>query len=338
MYKLFVLFVVLWFSSSLLQAQESKPRSLSIDTIKYHADTINNNNVILINDTIIKKHVRITVHINYNDSSKESHQEMVLSQDTVIKKRVVKTTIPKPFKQIVKSDSSHKISMVKDTIIIKKPIVIDSNKITRPQVDSCSFVDKNTIIVPSDSVKTFRETWFYNYFLKYDSTANPRFSIRPFFENGIFFFRSDSLKRAYGTQSFFFGSFGIQIGHPKTARIIPYAQLTFSNFKTNKVYYTNSKVDSGFKMKQIIIGVLLPFHKKNDTFYRLKLAYDITIIKETAFKMDDSQIGMQVGIGIDRRFIGNTRLYADFSYIYQKSSYIKYRDFDLTRLAIGLVL
>ena len=91
-------------------------------------------------------------------------------------------------------------------------------------------------------------------------------------------------------------------------------------------------------MKQIIIGVILPFHKKNDTFYRLKLAYDITIIKETAFKMDDSQIGMQVGIGIDRRFIGNTRLYADFSYIYQKSSYIKYRDFDLTRLAIGLVL
>lgn len=338
MYKLFVLFVVLWFSSSILQAQESKPRALSINTLKDSVDTNNNNSVILINDTIIKKHLKITVHLNYNDTSQKSHQEMVVSQDTVIKKRVVKITIPKQPKQIIIPEIIHKISMVKDTIIKKRPIEIDSNKIAKPQVDSCTDLVKYTIIVPSDSVKTFRETWFYNYFLKYDSTANPRFSIRPFFENGIFFFRSDSLKRAYGTQSFFFGSFGIQIGHPKTARIIPYAQLTFSNFITNKVYYTNSKVDSGFKMKQIIIGVILPFHKKNDTFYRLKLAYDITIIKETAFKMDDSQIGMQVGIGIDRRFIGNTRLYADFSYIYQKSSYIKYRDFDLTRLAIGLVL
>jgi hypothetical protein len=202
-----------------------------------------------------------------------------------------------------------------------------------------SFKQATVIINKTDTVFVYVKRVFNPFhFLVKDSLHSPRLLLRPFLENGIYFLRNTELKTNYSTQSIFYYGFGFQIGHPQTFKIIPFTQISFSKYTIDKVLYQNTKADSSFSMKQIVLGVILPVYSSKDNFIRMKCGYSVSFIKETFHFIDDSPFGLQVGLGIERRFIGNTRMYTDFSYLYQKSSNPNFKDFDMTKLALGFVL
>lgn len=239
--------------------------------------------------------------------------------------------------------------------IDQKPISIDSavyvdsinyKKIQKPEVldtmqsNALDSVKQPSIIINKTDTVFIYETRTFNpfRFLTKDTLHSPRLLLRPFLENGIYFLKNNVLKENYSTRSMFYYGFGFQIGHPQTFKIIPFAQINFSKYTIDKVLYQNTKADSSFSMKQIIVGVILPVYSLHDTYVRMKCGYSLSTIKDTFHTVDDSPFGLQLGLGIERRFIGNTRIYTDFSYLYQKSKNPNFKDFDMTRLSLGLAL
>ena len=184
--------------------------------------------------------------------------------------------------------------------------------------------------------RTFNLFSFLN--LKKDSLHSPRLLLRPFFENGISYFQNNELKNKYETKSIYYYGFGFQIGHIKTHKIIPYTLLSFSKYSIDKVLYQNTTPDSIFSMKNIVVGLILPIYSFDETYLRIKLGYSLSFIKDSFNALNDNPWGLQLGIGIERKFIRNTRIFADLTYIYQKAHNAKFKDFDVSRLSFGLVL
>jgi len=203
-------------------------------------------------------------------------------------------------------------------------------------------------IISKDSIKTQnKKDTVYIYikrsfnpfsFLKRDSIHSPRLLLRPFFENGISYFQNNELKNKYETKSIYYYGLGFQIGHIKTHKIIPYTILSFSKYIIDKVMYQNTKPDSIFTMKNIVVGFILPIYTFEETYIKIKFGYSISFIKESFYSINDNPWGLQIGIGVERKFIRNTRIYTDLTYIYQKSNNARFKDFDVTRLSFGIVL
>lgn len=223
-------------------------------------------------------------------------------------------------------------------------ITADSMKIESVLVlDSCSYkktsINSDTLQKPKDTIYIYVSRSFNPFsFLKQDSLHSPRLLLRPFVENGISFFQNNELKNKYATKSIYFYGFGFQIGHIKTHKIIPYTLMSFSKYTIDRVLYKNTNPDSIITMKNIVIGFILPLYSLNDTYLKIKFGYSLSIIKESFYSINDNPWGMQIGIGIERKFIRNTRIYSDLTYIYQKSNNSKCKDFDVTRLSFGIVL
>ncbi len=171
-----------------------------------------------------------------------------------------------------------------------------------------------------------------------DSISKPTLLLRPYFENGIDFIRNDGLKQNYETQSKYFWGFGLQIGHPETFKIIPYAQFSFSKFEIENTIAPNIKADSALTTKQITGGLIIPLKKVDNIYFRARLGYSYSMIKESFYNIDSNSHGFQVGLGVERKIIGNSRIYFDLSYNFQKTGKSEFRDFDMTKFSIGFVL
>lgn len=171
-----------------------------------------------------------------------------------------------------------------------------------------------------------------------DSISEPTLLLRPYFENGIDFIRNDGLKQNYETQSKYFWGFGLQIGHPETIKLIPYAQFSMSKFDIEKTITPNIKADSVLTTKQITGGLIIPFKKVDNIYYRARLGYSYSMINESFYNIDSNSHGFQIGLGVEKKIIGNSRIYFDLSYNFQKTGKSEFRDFDMTKFSIGFVL
>jgi len=231
----------------------------------------------------------------------------------------------------------------KDSIKIDSKIAIDKTHTDSICIDTICLnsICKDSILHqnPKDTVYIYLKRSFNLFsFLKRDSLHSPRLLLRPYFENGISYFQNNELKNKYETKSIYYYGFGFQIGHIKTHKIIPYSLLSFSKYSTDKVLYQNTKPDSIFTMKNIVVGLIMQIYSFDETFFKIKLGYSLSFIKESFNSINDNPWGLQLGIGIERKFIGNTRLYTDLTYIYQKAHNGRFKDFDVTRLSFGIVL
>ncbi len=171
-----------------------------------------------------------------------------------------------------------------------------------------------------------------------DSISKPTLLLRPYIENGIDFIRNDGLKQNYETQSKYFWGFGLQIGHPETFKIIPYAQISLSKFEIENTIAPNIKADSALTTKQITCGLFIPLKKADNIYFRARLGYSYSMIKESFYNIDSNSHGFQVGLGVEKKIIRNSRIYFDLSYNFQKTSKSDFRDFDMTKFSIGFVL
>jgi opacity protein-like surface antigen len=171
-----------------------------------------------------------------------------------------------------------------------------------------------------------------------DSISEPTLLLRPYFENGIDFIRNDELKQNYEAQSKYFWGFGLQIGHPETFKIIPYVQFSMSKFEIEKTVAPNIKVDSALTTKQITGGLIIPLKKVDNNYFRARLGYSYSMIKESFYNIDSNSHGFQIGFGVERKIIGNSRIYFDVSYNFQKTGKSEFRDFDMTKFSFGLIL
>jgi len=214
--------------------------------------------------------------------------------------------------------------------------------LTRPlfETNKAYFIDTTGNVYNNLDIKDsiMHDPFFLKHFWVKDTVRRPTLIARPYFENGMYFFKNDSLKSRYKTNSIFYIGFGVNVGHIETHRIIPFFQISLAKYKINKAPTLPSHPDSTISIKQFIIGTILPIYSTKDLYFRLKLGYNLTIIRESFFGINDIPFGLQLGIGIERRFIRNTRVYFDFSYLYQKSTDPTFKDFDMTRLCFGIVL
>jgi len=171
-----------------------------------------------------------------------------------------------------------------------------------------------------------------------DSITSPKFLLRPYFENGIDFIRNESIKQNYETQSNYYWGFGLQLGLPDFQKVIPYVQFTYSNYEIEEEISQNIFADSSYTNKQISGGVIVPIKKVDDIFFRSRIGYSYSMIKESFNRIDSNSHGFQVGIGAEKNVCKNSRLYIDLIYNYQKTNNSSFKDFDVTKLSIGFVL
>lgn len=176
-------------------------------------------------------------------------------------------------------------------------------------------------------------------FSQNDSLKNkPKMLFRPYIENGVFFFQNDILKDNYSTKSLYYWGFGLQIGHTESNKIVPFAQLSLSDFKTSKMTSENLIADSTISIKQFNFGVIIPIKRIDNYIFTTKLSYSHALIKESFFKIDGKANGFQIGLGIERVMYKHTRIYFDLSYNFQKTKMAEFNDFDMTKLSIGFVI
>jgi len=170
-----------------------------------------------------------------------------------------------------------------------------------------------------------------------DSIQIPGALVRPYFENGIDFIRNGTLKQNYETQSKYFWGFGVQIGHPESNKLIPYGQYSYSSYSLQNEIAPGIIEDSTLTTKQLSGGLVIRVKKINDVYLKMRVGYCFSIIEESFFSIYSKSHGFQVGIGVEKKIIGNSRIYLDLRYNYQKTDKLNFRDFDMTKLAIGFV-
>ncbi len=170
------------------------------------------------------------------------------------------------------------------------------------------------------------------------SVSKPKFLLRPYFENGIDFIQNDKLKQIYSTESKYFYGFGLQLGNSESFKLIPYTQYSMSKFDIENTIAPDTKVANSLISKQFTSGLIIPLKKIEDIYLRARLGYSYSMIKESFYNIDSNSHGFQTGFGLERKIIGNSLIYFDLSYNFQKTSKSDFRDFDMTKLSIGFVL
>jgi len=252
----------------------------------------------------------------------DSVGQKVTRNDSLLKNKVQDT-------KFVLSDS---IKMVqKDSTILTSKVI--KNVETSIKTPTIAMPVKQ--LIEADAETDVKQPFFR---LWGDSTHKPTMLLRPFVENGIHYLKNSDLSQKYGTSSMYYYSFGFQIGHPETFTIIPFAQLTFTRYDIDKHVYLNTKLDSIFTMKQLSAGMILPIYRVKETTIRMKIGASLSVLKESFFSINEADLGVLLGFGIERKFIGNSRVYIDYTYLYQKAKSSNFKDFDMTRLAFGFIL
>ncbi|HPW67621.1 MAG TPA: hypothetical protein PLS84_11160 [Salinivirgaceae bacterium] len=173
-----------------------------------------------------------------------------------------------------------------------------------------------------------------------DTVTKPLFLVRPYFENGVDFIRSDELKQKYETKSKYFWGFGVQIGNPKTYKIRPYGQVLFSKIEVqDTVAFPDIVVtDNELKTTQFVCGLIVPLKHVNDIYYRARFGGSYSIIKESFYNIDTYSYGIIIGLGVEKNIFRNLRIYFDISYNFQKIPRSELKDFDMLKLSMGFVI
>ncbi|MGF1638920.1 MAG: outer membrane beta-barrel protein [Cyclobacteriaceae bacterium] len=170
-----------------------------------------------------------------------------------------------------------------------------------------------------------------------DSIPQSTMSLHPYFEVGLDFIRNDLLQQNYETQSIFYFGFGIQFGHSEQNKVIPYLQYSNSSFEIQKELSANVFADSSLISRQFSAGILVPIAQINDISLRSKLGYSYSLITESFNDIYSGANGFQIGIGVEKKIIGNFRAYLDLTYNYQKTRKSEFRDFDMTKFSFGFI-
>jgi len=156
--------------------------------------------------------------------------------------------------------------------------------------------------------------------------------VRPYVEMGVDFLQSGSLRRQYQTQSMPYWGFGVQVGHPRSASLVPFVQYSMST------YEVDGATNGTLRTNQFTGGVILPLCRKETLQYRTRFGYSYSNIKESIQSIDSHSHGFLIGLGVEKSIIQNSRVYLDVTYHYQKSSNTGFKDFDMAKLSIGFVL
>lgn len=169
-------------------------------------------------------------------------------------------------------------------------------------------------------------------------SSSKTFLLRPYFENGIDFIKNDNLKMSYKSESKYFWGLGFQFGDPNKSKVTPYAQFTLSSFSVeNNIPLIGLETDN-LRTSQLSAGVYIPLKKFDDICLRSKLGYSFAKIDESINDINSNSHGFQIGLGVDRKLIGNSRVFIDLIYNYQKTEKSVFRDFDMTKLSVGIIL
>jgi hypothetical protein len=164
------------------------------------------------------------------------------------------------------------------------------------------------------------------------ASQKPSPLVRPFVEMGVDFPQSGSLRRQYQTQSMPYWGFGVQMGHPRSASLVPFVQYSMST------YEIDGATNGTLRTNQFAGGVIIPLCRKETLQYRTRFGYSYSNIKESIQSIDSHSHGFLIGLGVEKSVIQNSRVYVDVTYHYQKSANIGFKDFDMAKLSIGFVL
>ena len=161
--------------------------------------------------------------------------------------------------------------------------------------------------------------------------------LRPFLETGVSFIRNEQLKNSFGTNSTFNWGFGIRIGNPFKSNLFPYFQYSYSRH-TSRTLLPNRHMDSVLNIRQVIVGFVFPLKRFENSMLRAKAGFVSSSILDEISKNSGNGYGIQLGMGFETKIDHNSRVYIDLSYDLNKFEVSQFRDYDLLKLSLGVIL
>lgn len=67
-------------------------------------------------------------------------------------------------------------------------------------------------------------------------------------------------------------------------------------------------------------GLMFRLKKYDKSYLRLRVGYSYASIDESFYDLDSDSHGFQLGLGVERKIIGNSRAFLELAYNYQKTA------------------
>jgi len=179
---------------------------------------------------------------------------------------------------------------------------------------------------------------FLSSFSQSDSIRKKTVWLRPSIENGVSFIRNEYLKNSFGTNSTYNWGFGVRFGNGATNDFLPFVQYSNSKYTSRRIFSTNQRMDSILRIRQIIAGFVFPVRRFGTSMLRAKTGFIHSTILDEISKNSGDGTGVQLGFGFETKMEGNSRVYFDCSYDLIKFEIAPFRDYDILKLSIGIVL
>lgn len=171
-----------------------------------------------------------------------------------------------------------------------------------------------------------------------DSLRKKTIWLRPSVENGISFIRNEYLKNAFSTNSTYNWGFGVRFGNGAKNDLLPFVQYSNSKYTGRHIFSNNQRMDSVLRIREIIAGFVFPVKRFGTSMLRAKTGFIHSTILDEISNNDGDGMGVQLGIGFETKMEGNSRVYLDCSYDLIKYEIAPFRDYDILKLSIGIVL
>ncbi len=171
-----------------------------------------------------------------------------------------------------------------------------------------------------------------------ESGEKPVMLLRLYAENGVEFMRNDFLKQSYQSQSKYSWGVGFQLGHPYEQALLPFIQFNYSSLNIKQEVAPEIIADSTLSSKQLSAGVIIPLFKVQDMYFRARAGVGFGEINESFNNISSLSKGIIAGVRVEKKIIGYTKIYIDFSYNLQKTSSAGFKDFDVTKLTFGIMM
>lgn len=175
-------------------------------------------------------------------------------------------------------------------------------------------------------------------FSQSDSSKKRTMWLRPSFENGVSIIRNEYLKRSFSTNSTYNWGVGIRFGNAMKNNLLPFIQFSTSKYTTRNVALSNQIMDSVLSLRETIAGFIFPVKRMGASMWRAKAGFIRAAILDEISKNSGNGNGVQVGLGFETKIEGNSRVFIDCSYDLIKHEIAAFRDYDLLKLSIGVVL
>lgn len=179
---------------------------------------------------------------------------------------------------------------------------------------------------------------FSSIFSQSDSAKKATFLLRPYAETGVAFIQNSYLKSKYGTNTMFYWGGGLRLGNPLIHNLLPYGQYTRAAYALHKATTGNQVEDTILSIQEISAGLVFPIKRMGVQMLRAKAAVTYAKIRDGVSKNSADGNGLQLGLGWEGRLQKLSRVYIDYSYDLIKYGSGTFRDYDLGKLTIGIVL